>query len=247
MRQREDPSGAAAKMPPARLPWRSRNRHARNSRKKPEPPDAAPLPAAPPRSEPRSPIPEEARVAIAQRLSRLSKMTTQELKAEYEALFGRRPQTTNRQHLLRRIAWEIQAQIERRLPDAIRDYACRIAEQTDLFKRIDENLKKRNASTTLPESPVARPRERRPATRIPKLRDPRLPAPGSLLILKRGRETVRVTVLDSGFEYAGQKYRSLTAVGRAVAGRPVNAFDFFGLESREVDTPRDPASATRKG
>lgn len=141
MRQREDPIGAAAGNAAGETAVAAPKPSRRNSREKPEPPDAAPPPAAPPRSEPRAPIPEEVRVAIAERLNRLSKMTTQELKAENEALFGRRPQTTNRQHLLRRIAWEIQAQIEGRLPDAIRDYACRIAEQTDLFKRIAENLK----------------------------------------------------------------------------------------------------------
>ena len=247
MKRREDPSGAAAGNAAGETAVAPPKPARRDTRKKPATPDAPPPPVAPPRSEPRAPISEEARAAIAERLNRLSKMTTQELKAEYEALFGQRPRTTNKQHLLRRIAWEIQAQIEGRLPDAIRDYACRIAEQTDLFKRIAENLKKRNAPTTSPEPQVARPRERRRATRAPKPRDPRLPVPGSLLILKRGRETVRVTVLDSGFEYAGQKYRSLTAVGRAVAGRSVNAFEFFGLERHDVDSSRDPASAARKG
>lgn len=247
MSQPEDPSGAAAGNAAGETAVALPKPARRSSGKKLEPLDAAPPLAAPPRSESRAPIPEEARGAIAERLNQLSQMTTQELKAEYEALFGQRPRTTNKQHLLRRIAWEIQAQIEGRLPDAIRDYACRIAAQTDLFKRIAENLKKRNAPTTSPEPQVARPRERRPATRVPKPRDPRLPVPGSLLILKRGRETVRVTVLDSGFEYAGQKYRSLTSVGRAVAGRPVNAFEFFGLERQDADRPRDPTSAARKG
>ena len=232
-KQRQEPAGTVADETAAAAPKPAR----RASRKEPELADTALLPP-PPRSEPRAPISEAAHLAIAEMLNRLSKMTTKELKAEYEGLFGRPPQTTHRQHLIRRVAWEIQAQIEGRLPDEMRAYACRVAEQTDLFRRIDENLKKRNGSTVSPEPQVARPRGRRPATRIPKQRDPRLPAPGSLLILKRGRETVRVTVLESGFEYAGQKYRSLTAVARQVAGRPVNAFEFFGLERHGVDTSK---------
>ena len=241
-KQREDPSGTAAGETAVAAPQPTHSK----AHKQSEPADSAPLPPRPPRSEPRPPMPEAAREAMAERLSKLSKMTTKELKAEFESLFGRRPQTTNKQHLLRKIAWKIQAQIEGRLPDAIRAFACGIAEQTDMFKRVDENLRKRNTSKTSPDSSVVRPRERRPATRIPRPRDPRLPAPGSLLILKRGRETVRVTVLDRGFEYAGQKYRSLTAVGRAVAGRPVNAFEFFGLERPDAATPRDPRDV-RKG
>ena len=222
-KKRQDITTAAAADEPPAAPKPAR----RMALKQSKPADTR-LPPLSPRSE-RVPITGAPSAAIAEKLKRLSEMATKELKAEYEGSFGRRPQSSNRQSLLRRIAWETQAQIEGCLPEAVRDYACQVAEHTDLFRRIEENLKKRDASTTSPEMPHARPRKQRPATRISKPRDPRLPAPGSLLILKRGRETVRVTVLKTGFEYAGQKYRSLTAVGRAVAGHTVNAFEFFGL------------------
>ena len=68
---------------------------------------------------------------------------------------------------------------------------------------------------------VAPKRGRRAKPDQARQRDPRIPAPGSLLIVKQGRQTVRVTVLQAGFEYAGKRYRSLTAVARQVAGRSV--------------------------
>ena len=238
-KRRQDPTGtAAAETAPSPKP--------RQPRKQGQPAEIV-LPSPPPRSESRAPIPEAARAAIAERLNRLLTLTTKELRAEYEELFGRPPQTTNKQHLFRRIAWEIQAQAEGRLPDAIREYACRIAEQTELYKRVAENLKKRNATTTSAGSHQVEPPRRRPDPRIPKPRDPRLPAPGSMLVLKRGRETARVTVLETGFEYAGQRYRSLSAVARAVAGRSVNAFEFFGLTDQEAVTKPDPTPSPRKG
>jgi hypothetical protein len=156
-------------------------------------------------------------------------MNSSELRAEYQRVFGIAPRSSNRQHLLRRIAWEIQSQAEGRLPEEVREYARRIAEQTDMFRRIDEALQKRRASPTPPESTVAPRPARRAQQGQTKQRDPRIPAPGSLLIVKQERQIVRVTVLRTGFEYAGKSYRSLTAVARQVAGRNVNAYEFFGL------------------
>lgn len=188
-------------------------------------------PPAPPKvsATTRPAIPESLRAEIAERLQKLTTVNSSELRAEYQSVFNKASRSTNRQHLLRRIAWEIQAQAEGRLSEEVREYACRVAEQTDTFRRIDEALQKRRASPAQPQSP-ATPKLGHRAERPPaKKRDPRIPAPGSLLIVKQGRQTVRVTVLQAGFEYAGKPYRSLTAVARQVTGRNVNAYEFFGL------------------
>jgi|ERR1035441_1906528 hypothetical protein len=193
-----------------------------------QPPE--PLPAPPQASTATRPdVPESLRAEIAERLQKLATMNLSELRAEHQHVFNRAPRSTNRQHLLHRIAWEIQAQAEGRLPEEAREYACRVAEQTDMFRRIDEALQKRRALPTPSRSTVARKPGHRAQHGETRQRDPRIPAPGSLLIVKHGRQTVRVTVLHSGFEYAGKPYRSLTAVARQVTGRKVNAYGFFGL------------------
>jgi hypothetical protein len=38
-----------------------------------------------------------------------------------------------------------------------------------------------------------------------------------------------VSVLASGFEFEGERYKSLTAVAKAVTGKHWNGYHFFGL------------------
>ena len=55
------------------------------------------------------------------------------------------------------------------------------------------------------------------------------PLPGTVLTREyKGRE-VRVRVLEKGFEYEGQPYRSLSAVAKAITGSHWNGRLFFGL------------------
>ena len=46
-------------------------------------------------------------------------------------------------------------------------------------------------------------------------------------------ESVRVTVLPDGFEHEGARYRSLSAVAKAVTGQHLNGRAFFGV-AKEV-------------
>ena len=47
----------------------------------------------------------------------------------------------------------------------------------------------------------------------------------------KGR-TLTVTVLADGFECDGERYRSLTAVAKAITSSHMNGFRFFGLEGK---------------
>ena len=63
------------------------------------------------------------------------------------------------------------------------------------------------------------------------LADRRLPVAGNLVVRKyKGRE-IRVIVLADGFEYQGQRFRSLSAIAKLVTGSHVNGFRFFKLGS----------------
>jgi hypothetical protein len=200
-------------------------------RKPPRPSKADGVQApAPPKLPPtnRPAIPESVRTEISERLQKLAGMNVSQLRAEYQRVFGQPAKSSHRQHLIRKIAWEIQAQVEGRLPEEIRQYAFRIAEQTDLFRRVQESLKQR-AVGNAPQSTAAPKRARRAPRSQTKQRDPRIPPAGSLLIVKHGRQTLRVAVLEVGFEYAGLTFQSLTAVARRITGKSVNAYEFFGL------------------
>src|SRR5438034_806350 len=67
------------------------------------------------------------------------------------------------------------------------------------------------------------------AAPVPRIRDPRLPSPGTVLTRPYRGRTIAVTVLESGFEYEGRRFDSLTAVAKAVTGSHWNGLEFFGL------------------
>ena len=87
-----------------------------------------------------------------------------------------------------------------------------------------------------------------PATpRATRARDPRLPAPGTTITRTfKGRE-LRLTVLDEGFRFEGETYRSLTATALKATGYPViSGPHFWKLDAHPTTTPKR-AATSRKG
>jgi len=64
------------------------------------------------------------------------------------------------------------------------------------------------------------------------VRDPRIPSPGSVITRQYHGREIRVTVTESGFEWEGRPYRSLSAIARDVCGQRWNGFLFFQLTTR---------------
>ena len=62
-------------------------------------------------------------------------------------------------------------------------------------------------------------------------RDIRLPKPGDVLSRCYKGQAITVRVLESGFEYEGRRFRSLSAIAKAVTGAHWNGLLFFGLTS----------------
>jgi hypothetical protein len=62
---------------------------------------------------------------------------------------------------------------------------------------------------------------------------PRKLRPGTRLIRAWKGTTHTVNVLDDGFEWSGQKFRSLSAIAREISGTNWNGFNFFGLDRRK--------------
>mgnify|MGYP002623676023 CR=1 FL=1 len=65
-------------------------------------------------------------------------------------------------------------------------------------------------------------------------RDPRLPPAGTEIVRPyKGRE-IRVTVLEDGFRWEGEEYRSLTALAAKITGaRSINGPLWFRLRDRK--------------
>lgn len=60
-------------------------------------------------------------------------------------------------------------------------------------------------------------------------RDNRLPAPGSIITKTYRGKPIEVQVLESGFEYQGKTYKSISRVAMEIVKRPNSRYMFFGL------------------
>jgi Protein of unknown function (DUF2924) len=136
------------------------------------------------------------------------------LKGKYLAVFGHESRSNHKQFLVRRIAWRLQADAEGDLSQRARERALLLAEDADLRIRAPESFLRevfRSASK--------------------QRGDPRLPAPGTWLAREFRGESISVEVLEKGFRYQDNIYKSLSAVARKVTGTQWNGFLFFGLKS----------------
>jgi len=142
------------------------------------------------------------------------------LKQRYQELFGEPSKSSNKQFLVRRIGWRLQANAEGGLSERARLRATEIADERDLRLRPPRAFQAPSTSITNPFDRSQPPR------------DWRLPPPGTLLTLRIGRRQIVVRILNAGFEYEFRRYRSLSAIAREVTGTRWNGVLFFGLAER---------------
>jgi hypothetical protein len=149
---------------------------------------------------------------VAQQVEALRDMTVEELREQYAVVFGEATRSSHKDFLRKRIAWRLQANEEGGLSDRALHRAEELANDADLR--------------------LLAPAARTVVGRLTPKHDRRLPMPGTVLQREYHGQTVTVTVLDAGFEYAGQVYRSLTAVAKAITGSHWNGLLFFGLTGK---------------
>lgn len=159
---------------------------------------------------------------IAKELAALESMSVGQLHERYADVFGEPARSRHRQYLIRRIAWRLQANAEGGLSDRALRRAAELADEADV--RVTPP-KRAAAAASQPPGPTD-------AVRVAVATDPRLPPPGGAITRKYKGETVSATVLPDGFEYDGQRYRSLSAVAKAITGSHMNGFRFFRLEGK---------------
>jgi Protein of unknown function (DUF2924) len=155
---------------------------------------------------------------VAKEVAGLRRLTPSKLRERYAEVFGEPTRTGNAEWLVRRIAWRLQALAEGDLSERARQRAAELANDADL-------------RTTPPRKPPAG----RPATRTvaqPLPADHRLPPAGTVIRRPYKGGLLEVTVLADGFEFAGRRYGSLSAVAKAATGSHCNGFAFFGLTGK---------------
>ncbi len=153
---------------------------------------------------------------IDREVATLRRMTAKQLRERYAEAFGEPTRSGNRDCLVKRIAWRLQALEEGTLSERARRRAEELAKEADIRLTPPRT---RQPRPTGPRHTAA------PAARL----DPRLPMPGTLITRSYKGETLHVTVLEKGFEYEGEVYRSISAVASAITGSHLNGFAFFNL------------------
>ena len=158
---------------------------------------------------------------IRRRIEELEGLTVGQLRKRYSEAFGEQSRSSNRRHLVKRIAWRIQALAEGGLSERA-------------LRRAEELVDELGLRLTAPKSPEGEPSpsqaEIGPA---PGQRNRSLPAPGTILVRKYQGRTLQVTVLEEGFLHEGREYRSLSAVACAITGARWSGPLFFGLSNRK--------------
>jgi hypothetical protein len=140
---------------------------------------------------------------VLRRLRALERAPTADLKQQWRELFGKEPPPFSRPYLQSRLAYRIQELAHGGLkPETV-------ARLEGLGEKLD------GGSITLR-----------------RIRADDRPIAGTRLVREyQGVEHV-VTVLADGFEYQGRRYRSLSAIARAVTNTRWNGWTFFGLRGR---------------
>ena len=139
------------------------------------------------------------------------------LQQQYQMLFGRPAPTSHRAFLLRRVAWELQARRVGGLSTAATDRLAELADALNPLAEAAIAAGRRSHSNAL--SIPAKPRHR----------SIRRPKPGTVIQrVYRGLQIV-VRVREDDYEYDGRRYRSLSAIAKAITGAHWNGWLFFGL------------------
>ncbi len=153
---------------------------------------------------------------IAKELAALEQMTVGQLQQRYVEVFGEPVRSRHKQYLIRRIAWRLQANTE----GGLSERALRRAEELA------------NVADVRVTPPRAATRRATATTSAPLAKDRRLPPAGAAITRQYKGRTISVIVLPDGFECEGERYKSLSAVAKAVTGSHVNGYRFFNLGAR---------------
>jgi hypothetical protein len=149
-------------------------------------------------------------------LAALDKMTVAQLAEEYRQLYGEPTRARNKPYLQKRLAWRIQELAEGGLPASALQRIKELGDDLPERWRMKQDAKVRAAAPAQPLEP----------------RDDRVPPVGTVVRRLFNGITYEVTVCAEGFVYAGERFKTLSAIARHITGTPWNGFTFFGLQKR---------------
>ena len=139
-------------------------------------------------------------------------MTGAELAEKYLALFGQAARSRNKDFLRKRLAWRIQELAE----GGLSERALTRIEELGVDALVSWRSRARAGTHASPRPPSEGA-----------VRDPRLPSVGTVIRRVHSTTDHSVTILDEGFEYRGERFRSLSKIARVITDTPWNGYLFF--------------------
>jgi hypothetical protein len=155
---------------------------------------------------------------VGKEVAALEEMPVSQLRDCYAEVFGETTNARNKQWMVKKIIWRLQSMAEGDLSERARARAMEIASDADIRRRP-------------PKAPDPKPEALKSAPiPVPVSLDSRVPIPGSLITREYKGRLLEVLVLDEGFEYAGERFKSLSAVAKRITGSHCNGYLFFNLK-----------------
>lgn len=153
----------------------------------------------------------------AHEIDELRKLPMPDLVAAYEEAWGKPPRVKHREYLWKRVSWKreeanaggLSVKAKERLEELIAELDIDLGDRSvSGVLRNPKNKRKRKSKQLTPGTTITRP-------------------------WKDGQVVVRV--LDQGFEFDGEIYRSLTAITKKVTGSHWSGPAFFRLNRRKSE------------
>lgn len=161
-------------------------------------------------------------MTIEQHQKRLEKLSIAELRLEYEKVFGEITTSRHARYIIKRILWQMQANLYGGLSEETLGRANKLADLNRLRmtsprpKPLSQDAQ--TVSRTLPQTITSNQSDVAPGTQLERM--------------YKGQRIV-VTIMENGVRFNGQLYRSLSAVAKEVTGTHWNGKLFFGLKKKK--------------
>lgn len=151
---------------------------------------------------------------VEKEVAQMHRMTVGELRDKFAEVCGEPTNGRNKPWLIKRIAWRMQANEYGGLSERALRRAAEIANCADLRLTAPKSGTKAATNVAARDAPI----------------DSRLPMSGTILTRSYKGRTLQVEVLPDGFQFEGERFRSLTAIAKQVTGSHWNGYAFFGLK-----------------
>jgi hypothetical protein len=151
-------------------------------------------------------------LSVKRELVELQRLTVGQLRQRYAEAFGEMTNARNKQWIIKKILWRLQSLAEGDLSERARARAKEIASDADIRRR-PPHIVPVTVFGTVPSQPISR-----------------VPIPGTEITRQYKGKLLKVMVLENGFEYAGERYKSLSGLAKAITGSHCNGYQFFNLQ-----------------